>query len=57
MRFLKWKYEKDDLPLPPYAQLHTQAEYIVDEAHRIGEKTGRGIVTIIKELITDLKKK
>lgn len=57
MRLLKWKYEKDDLPLPPHAELQTLAEHVVNEAHRIGKETGGSIVTIIKELVTDLKNK
>jgi hypothetical protein len=57
MRLLKWKYEKDDLPLPPDAELQTLAEQVVNEAHRIGKETGRSIVAIIKELVEELKKK
>jgi hypothetical protein len=57
MRLLKWKYEKDDLPLPPQGELQTLADHVVNEAHRIGKKTGRSIITIIKDLVMDLKKK
>jgi hypothetical protein len=55
LRLLTWKYEKEDHPLPPHIELEDQAGKLVDEAHRIGKETGQSIVTIIRELVNDLK--
>jgi len=43
-------------PLPDDAALERNAEKIVDEAHRIAKEKGRNIYSIMKELISDLKK-
>ena len=55
-RFLSWQYEKLKKPIPGEAELARQAAKIVDEAHRIGRERGRNVVSIIKELIDDIKK-
>ena len=57
MRFLSWQYEKLKMPNPGEVELKQQAAKIVDEAHRIGRERGQNVVSIIKELISDLKKK
>jgi len=57
MRFLSWQYRKQDKPLPEEAQLRRQAARIVDEAHQIARQRGKNVVSIIRELIVDLKKK
>ena len=56
-RFLNWRYEKMGLDAPAPAELQDQAAKVVDEAHRIGRETGGSVMTIIKELVNDLKKK
>ncbi len=56
-RFLLWRYEKMGLDAPPPAELEDQAAGVVDEAHRIARETGGNVMSIIKELIDDLKKK
>jgi hypothetical protein len=56
-RFLSWRYEKMGVDVPPPAELQAQAAKVVDEAHRIARETGGSVMAIIKELITDLKKK
>ena len=57
VRFLSWQYQKLDMSIPEEAELKRQAAKIVDEAHRIGRERGRNVVSIIKELISDLKKR
>ena len=56
-RFLSWRYEKMGLDALAPAELEDQAAKVVDEAHRIARETGGSVMTIIKELINDLKKK
>ena len=57
MRFLVWKYQRMNLVQPALSELQGQAAKIVDEAHRIARERGGNIVSIIKELIEDLKKR
>ncbi len=56
IRFLVWKYQKMNLAVPALSELQRQARKIVDDAHRIARKTGGNVISIIKELIADLKK-
>jgi hypothetical protein len=56
VRFLSWQYEKLNKPIPDDAELALQAKRIVEEAHRIGRERGRNVLSIIKDLIADIKK-
>jgi hypothetical protein len=57
MRFLTWQYQKLEIPVPPDAELARQAGKIVEEAHQIARQRGSNVVAIMKDLISDLKKK
>ena len=56
-RFLNWQYQKLNAPVPDDAELARQAAKIVDEAHRIARQRGSNVVSIMKDLISDLKTK
>ena len=56
MRFLSWQYEKLKQPVPEDAELKKQAARIVSEAHDIARKRGRNVMSIIKDLIAEIKK-
>ena len=56
VRFLSWQYEKLKKPIPDEADLANQAARIVEEAHRIARERGRNVVSIIKDLIAEIKK-
>jgi hypothetical protein len=56
IRFLTWRYQKLDQPIPDDARLKLQAAKIVQEAHRIASERGRNVVAIIKDLVNDIKK-
>ena len=56
-RFLVWKYQRMNLTVPAPSILQSQAAKIVDDAHRIARETGGNVMSIIKELVDDLKKK
>ncbi len=55
IRFLEWKYQKMNLIVPPVSELQSLASNIVDDAHRIARERGRNVISIIKELIGDMK--
>ena len=57
MRFLSWQYQKLDMPVPDDATLVRQAAKIVEEAHQIARQRGSNVVSIMKDLISDLKRK
>jgi hypothetical protein len=56
-RFLVWHYQRMNHPVPESSELQRQAGKIVDDAHRIARERGRNVMSIMKELIDDLKKK
>jgi hypothetical protein len=56
VRFLSWQYQKWGKPVPEDSELKLQASKIVAEAHRIARQRGRNVVSIMKELIADLRK-
>jgi hypothetical protein len=56
MRFLSWQYEKLKQPVPAGAELEQQAAKIVAEAHDIARKRGRNVMSIVKDLIAEIKK-
>jgi len=57
MRFLTWQYQKLEVQVPDEAELARQAAKIVDEAHQIARQRGSNVIAIMKDLISDLKKK
>jgi len=56
VRFMSWQYEKLKKPIPAEAELAKQAAQIVAEAHDIARKRGRNVMSIIKDLIAEIKK-
>ena len=56
MRYLAWKYEKAQLPMPQESELERQAQALLAEAHRIAQRTGKNVLGILKDLIHDLKR-
>jgi len=55
VRFLTWQYERRNLPVPSRIELEKHAAGIVEDAHRIARERGRNVISIIKEMIADLK--
>ena len=55
MRYLIWQYQKRNLPLPAHSELEGQAQKIIEEARQIARKRGRNLMSIVKDLIADLK--
>jgi hypothetical protein len=57
IKFLIWQYQKANLSIPEHSALERQASKIVDDAHSIARERGSNVLSIIKELASDLKKK
>ncbi|MCD4763244.1 MAG: hypothetical protein K8R28_04380 [Desulfobacterales bacterium] len=57
IKFLVWQYQKANIPIPEHSAIEQQAGKIVDDAHRIARERGSNVLSIIKELASDLKKK
>ena len=56
VRLLAWQYERQGLARPPSSHLEQEASRIVDDAHRIARDRGRNILSVIRELVADLRK-
>lgn len=51
------QYEKSHIALPEETVISSHAEKIVDTAHIIAKKSGRNILEIVKDVVTDIKNK
>jgi len=57
IRLLAWHYEKNAIVMPPPSELRQQADRLVNDAHRIARERGRNVMSIIKDLVADIKKR
>jgi len=57
LRLLTWRYQRMNITLPNQTELEIRASKLVEDAHLIARERGRNVMTIIKELVQDLKKK
>ena len=57
VRLLTWRYQKMDISVPAAAELQHQAAKLVDDAHKIARERGRNVISIMKDLVDDLKRK
>ena len=57
VRLLAWQYQRLKIALPSEDELEARGVALVDEAHRIARERGRNVLSIMKELVGDLKKK
>ena len=55
-RLLTWQYQRMNLPVPAMEELDRLAAKLVNDAHQIARARGRNVMSIIKEMIADLKK-
>jgi hypothetical protein len=51
------KYQKNNLPVPDISELKRQAAKIADEAHAIARERGKNILSIVKDMGQELRKK
>ena len=57
VRLLTWRYQKMNIAVPAMSELERQASKLVDDAHKIARERGRNVISIMKDLVDDLKKK
>ena len=57
VRLLIWQHQRMNIPVPAMAELEQQAARFVEDAHRIARERGRNVMSILKEMIGDLKQK
>ena len=57
VRLLTWRYQKMNINVPPMPELERQAAKLVDDAHDIARERGRNVMSIMKDLVDDLKKR
>lgn len=57
IRLLIWQYQRMNIPVPAMEELEQQAARFVEDAHRIARERGRNVISILREMIGDLKKK
>jgi len=57
VRLLIWQYQRMNIPVPSMEELQRQADRLVEDAHQIARERGRNVISILKEMIGDLKQK
>jgi hypothetical protein len=56
-RLLAWQYEKNGQPLPEGVDLERHARQLVDDAHRIARVRGGHVLSILKEMISEIRRR
>jgi hypothetical protein len=56
VRLLIWQYRRINVSVPAMEELEKQAARFVEDAHRIARERGRNVMSILKEMINDIKK-
>ncbi len=54
-RLLLWQYERMNIPSPGSDVLGQRAAKLVDDAHRIARERGSNVVSIMRDLVADVK--
>lgn len=57
IRLLAWQAEKSGQPLPERALLERHARQLVADAHRIAKERGGNVLSILKEMVVDARRK
>ncbi len=57
VRLLIWQYQRMNITVPAMEELEQQAARLVEDAHRIARERGRNVMSILKDMIGDLKQK
>ena len=57
IRLLTWRYQKVNITVPAMSELERHASKLVDDAHKIAKERGRNVISIMKDLVEDLKRK
>jgi hypothetical protein len=57
IRLLAWQYERNGQPLPEKALLERHARQLVDDAHRIARERGGNVLSILKEMVVEMRRR
>ncbi len=57
LRLLAWQYQRNGQPLPDRTALEKQAGRLVDDAHRIARERGGNVLSILKEMVTEIRRR
>jgi hypothetical protein len=57
IRLLAWQYERNGQPLPDRALLEGHARQLVDDAHRIARERGGNVLSILKEMVVEMRRR
>ncbi|MBC2710803.1 MAG: hypothetical protein HGJ94_07330 [Desulfosarcina sp.] len=57
IRLLAWQYERNGQPLPERALLERHARQLVDDAHRIARERGGNVLSILKEMVAEMRRR
>ena len=57
IRLLAWQYERNGQALPEKASLEKHARQLVDDAHRIARERGGNVLSILKEMVGDIRRR
>ena len=57
VRLLSWQYQRLNIAVPPERELQLRAEQLVEDAHRIARERGRNVLSILKEMVQNIKKR
>jgi hypothetical protein len=57
VRLLAWHYTRSGQPLPDSAALEQHARQLVDDAQRIARQRGGNVLSILKEMVSDIRRR
>jgi hypothetical protein len=56
-RLIQWHQSQRTLPLLSADELAQKSSALVDEAHRVARHRGKNVLTIMKEMVSDVMKR
>ena len=57
MRLLAWQHERNGQPLPEMTVLERHARQLVEDAHRIARDRGGNVLSILKEMVQEMRRR
>ena len=57
IRLMAWQYERNGQPLPEKPLLEGHARQLVEDAHRIARERGGNVLSILKEMVTEMRRR
>jgi len=57
VRLLIWQYQRMNISVPAMEELERQAAKLVEDAHRIARERGRNVISILKEMVADVRQR